>query len=165
MPSRRECLLTPGFLPGEFHGQRRLAGYSRTRLSTHAWWGNARCGPQTHGMWHFLRITGPQGNLSIQGPAGGQGTEGGGHSAHPQPPGHKSTLQRSHTHMYAHVHTGSSAGKESACSAGDLVQSLGWEDSPGEGNGYPLHYSCLENSMDRGAWQATVQGGKRVGHN
>ena len=36
------------------------------------------------------------------------------------------------------------------------VQSLGWEKSPGEGNGYPLQYSFLENSMDRGAWQATV---------
>ena len=36
------------------------------------------------------------------------------------------------------------------------VQSLGWEDSPGEGNGNPLQYSCLENSMDRGAWWATV---------
>ena len=35
------------------------------------------------------------------------------------------------------------------------VQSLGWED-PLERNGYPLQYSCLENSMDRGAWQATV---------
>ena len=35
------------------------------------------------------------------------------------------------------------------------VQSLGWEDSPGEGKGYPLQYSCLENPMDRGAWQAT----------
>ena len=34
------------------------------------------------------------------------------------------------------------------------VQSLSWEDSPGEGNSYPLHYSGLENSMDRGAWQA-----------
>ena len=33
---------------------------------------------------------------------------------------------------------------------------LGQEDSPGEGNGYPLQYSCLENPMDRGAWQATV---------
>ena len=31
------------------------------------------------------------------------------------------------------------------------IQSLGWEDPPGEGNGYPLQYSCLENSMDRGA--------------
>ena len=38
------------------------------------------------------------------------------------------------------------------------VHSLNWEDSPGEGNGYPLQYSCLENHMDRGAWQATVHG-------
>ena len=38
------------------------------------------------------------------------------------------------------------------------VQFLGWEDPPGEGNGYPLQYSCLENSMDRGACQATVNG-------
>ena len=35
----------------------------------------------------------------------------------------------------------------------------------GEGNGNPLQYSCLENSMDRGAWQATVHGVPRVGHN
>ena len=38
------------------------------------------------------------------------------------------------------------------------IQSLGQEDSPGEGNGNPLQYSCLENSMDRGAWRATVHG-------
>ena len=38
------------------------------------------------------------------------------------------------------------------------VQSLGRGRSPGEGNVYPLQYSCLENSMDRGAWQATVHG-------
>ena len=38
------------------------------------------------------------------------------------------------------------------------VQSLGQEDSPGEGNGNPLQYSCLENPMDRGAWWATVHG-------
>ena len=36
--------------------------------------------------------------------------------------------------------------------------------SPGEGNGNPLQYSCLENPMDRGAWQAIVQGVARVGH-
>ena len=36
------------------------------------------------------------------------------------------------------------------------VQSLGQEDSPGERNGNPLQYSCLENPMDRGAWQVTV---------
>ena len=39
------------------------------------------------------------------------------------------------------------------------VQSLSWEDlSAGEGNGNPLQYSCLENPIGRGAWQATVQG-------
>ena len=37
-----------------------------------------------------------------------------------------------------------------------LVQSLGQEDSPGEGRGNPLQYSCLENPMDGGAWWATV---------
>ena len=36
------------------------------------------------------------------------------------------------------------------------MQETRWEDSPGEGNGNPLQYSCLENSMDRGAWRATV---------
>ena len=35
------------------------------------------------------------------------------------------------------------------------VQSLGWQDLLGEGNGNPLQYSCLENPMDRGAWWAT----------
>jgi len=38
------------------------------------------------------------------------------------------------------------------------VRSLGWEASPGEGNGNPLQYSCLENPMDGGAWWATVHG-------
>ena len=39
-----------------------------------------------------------------------------------------------------------------------LVRSLVWEDPPGEGNGYPLQYCCLENSMDRGgAWWAVIQ--------
>ena len=37
--------------------------------------------------------------------------------------------------------------------------------SPGKGNSSPLHCSCLENPMDRGAWQATVMGSQRVGHN
>ena len=48
-------------------------------------------------------------------------------------------------------------GKESACNAGDLGSIPGSGRSPGEGNGYPLQYSCLENPMDRGAWRATVQ--------
>ena len=58
----------------------------------------------------------------------------------------------------------SSVGKESACSAGDRGSVLGLGRSPGEGNGNPLQYSCLENPMDKGAWQATVHGVARVGH-
>ena len=53
---------------------------------------------------------------------------------------------------------GSSVGKESACNAGDPDSIPGWGRSPGEGNGNPLQYSCLENPMDRGVWQATVRG-------
>ena len=51
---------------------------------------------------------------------------------------------------------GGSDGKESPCSAEDSGLIPGSGRSPGEGNGNPLHYSCLENSMDRGVWQATV---------
>ena len=51
-----------------------------------------------------------------------------------------------------------SVGKESACSAGDLGSVPGLGRSPGEGNGYPLQYPCLENPMDRGAWWAAVHG-------
>ena len=58
----------------------------------------------------------------------------------------------------------SSVGKESACSAGDLGSISGSGRSPGEGNGNPLQHSCLENPMDRGAWQATVHGVTRVRH-
>ena len=50
------------------------------------------------------------------------------------------------------------SGKESVCSAGDLGSIPGEGRSPGEGNGNPLHYSCLENSTDRGAWRVTVHG-------
>ena len=46
----------------------------------------------------------------------------------------------------------------SACNAGDLGSIPGSGRSPGEGNGNPLWYSCLENPMDRGAWWAAVHG-------
>ena len=48
--------------------------------------------------------------------------------------------------------------EESVCSVGDVGSIPGLRRSPGEGNGYPLQYSGLENSVDRGAWQATVHG-------
>ena len=53
---------------------------------------------------------------------------------------------------------GSSDGKASAYNAGDLGLILRLGRSPGEGNGTPLQYSCLENSMDGGAWWAAVHG-------
>ena len=53
---------------------------------------------------------------------------------------------------------GGSKGKESTCNTGDLGLTPGLGRYPGEGNGYPLQYSCLKNSMDRGAWRATVHG-------
>ena len=60
---------------------------------------------------------------------------------------------------------GGSDGKESAWNVGDPVSTPRSGRSPGEENGYPLQYSCLENSMDRGAWQTTVYGLQRVEHN
>ena len=54
-----------------------------------------------------------------------------------------------------------SDGKESACIAGDLGLIPGWGRSPGERNAYPLQYSCLGNTMDRGAWWATVHEGHK----
>ena len=52
----------------------------------------------------------------------------------------------------------SSNGKESDCNAGDQGSIPGLGSSSGKGNGNPLQYSCLENSRDRGAWQATTFG-------
>ena len=53
---------------------------------------------------------------------------------------------------------GDSDSKESACNTGNPGSITELKRSPGEGNGYPLQYSCLENSIDRGAWQTTVHG-------
>ena len=55
-------------------------------------------------------------------------------------------------------------GKESACNAGDTGDTSlipGSGRSPEEGNGNPFQYSCLGNPMDRGAWRATVHGGRK----
>ena len=63
---------------------------------------------------------------------------------------------KSHTHQVGFP--GGSDGKESTCNVGDLGLIPGLGRSPGEENGYSLQYSGLENSMDRGAWWATVHG-------
>ena len=64
--------------------------------------------------------------------------------------------QLSHFHLFYWGFPGGSEGKASAYIAGDLGSIPGLGRSPGEGNGYPLQYSGLENSMDRRAWRATV---------
>ena len=65
---------------------------------------------------------------------------------------------RKRGYMFIHMDfPGGSDGKELACNAEDLGLITGWGRS-GEGNSYPLQYSCLENSMDRGVWRATVRG-------
>ena len=64
-----------------------------------------------------------------------------------------------HTHTHTYTHVGLPrwlGGKESACNAGDMGSIPGLGRSPGEENGNPLQYSCLENSMKGGAWWATV---------
>ena len=57
------------------------------------------------------------------------------------------------------------SGEESPCNAGESGSIPGLGRYTGEGNGNPLQYSCLENPMDRGTWQATAHGVARVGHN
>ena len=56
------------------------------------------------------------------------------------------------------TNVGGSDGKESACNAGDAGSFPQLGRSPGEGNGKPLQYSCLENRMDGEAWKATIRG-------
>ena len=79
-------------------------------------------------------------------------------------PGHRQalpemlTLAKQEQLMSNRGFPGGSNGEESACNAGDLGSIPGSGRSPGEGHGNPLQYPCLENPMDRGAWQATFSG-------
>ena len=75
---------------------------------------------------------------------------------------HQSTLlylllHLSSSHLF-YGRPGGSDDKESACNAEDLGSIPGFKRSTGEGKGYPLQCSCLGNSIDRGAWWATVHG-------
>ena len=66
-----------------------------------------------------------------------------------------------YTHTYVYTHMGFAGGsvvKNLPANATDVDSIPGLGRSPGEGNGHSLHYSCLENLMDRGAWQATAHG-------
>ena len=70
-------------------------------------------------------------------------------------------------YIYIHIHTGFPGGsdeKESTCNVGDLGSIAGLGRSPRDGYGYPLHYSGLENSMDREPGGLQSMGWQRVGH-
>ena len=109
------------FLPGKFHGQRSLPGYSP--------WDHKESDTTEHA--HATTIV----TIRLQ---------------------NRTTTSK---HLSSTLGFTSSSGvKASACNAGDLGLILGLGRSPGEGNGNPLQYSCLENFMDRRAWQATVHG-------
>ena len=79
----------------------------------------------------------------------------------------RSQKEKNKYHILMHIcgFPHSSVGKSSACNAGDSGLIPGSGRSPGAGNGNPLQYSCLENPMDGGAWQATVHRATRVRHN
>ena len=66
-------------------------------------------------------------------------------------------------HVESYGCPGGSDSVESACNAGDRGSIPGLGRSPGEGNGNPLQYSCLENPMNEGAWQAIVRGVAKTG--
>ena len=77
---------------------------------------------------------------------------------HNFPPRKDNSLLRTSQSLEKGGFPGGSDSKESVCNAGDLSSIPGLGRSPGEGNGYSLQYSCLDNPMDRGAWWATVHG-------
>ena len=55
-------------------------------------------------------------------------------------------------YLISHISFGGSLSEDTPAMQETWVQSLDWEDSPGEGTDNPFQYSCMENSMDRGAW-------------
>ena len=90
-----------------------------------------------------------------------EGPGGGTISPEAPGPGAMCSLSASILHLLESFHMcfpGGSYGKVSACNEGDPGSIPGLGRSPGEGNGNPLQYSCLENPMDGGAWWATVNG-------
>ena len=136
---------TAVFLPGKFHGQRSLAGYSpwgRKESDLTEWLTLLK----TSLVVQWLRL-----HASTAGETGyirGWG---------PKIP-YASWCNKKKIKFDILGFPGGSNGEESACNVGDLGSISESGGTPGEGNGYPLQYSWLENSMNRGAWWATVHG-------
>ena len=142
MSGRRQWQLTPILLPGKSHGRRSLVGCSP--------WGHKELDTAEQLHFHFsLSCTGEENGNPLQGSCLENPRDGG--------------------HWWAAIYgvTQSQTGLKrlsSSCSsiecppdcAGGVHSIPGSGRSPGDGNGNPLQYSCLENPMDRGAWWATV---------
>ena len=147
IPWRRAWQPTPMFLPGESYGQRSLAGYSP--------WGR-RVGHDRSDLactYHLF----PDKERIVN---------------WPHTPACRAEFSKGLAHLcfgFCFVFfwglPGGSDGKASACNVGDLGSIPRLGRSPGEGNGNPLQYSCLESSMDGGACGLQSMGSQRAGHN
>ena len=159
-PLEKGNVTTPGFLPGESHGQRSLVGYNQWSCKDLAMteWRTLF----TFSLFHKNLETEYKICLSIKKKKGRNAlsttllTLQGFFLAFPG----QSCMGNEIIYVYKLIlgFSGGSDGKESACDVGDLDSIPGLGRSPGEGNGYLLQYSCLENPMDRGAWRAIVHG-------
>ena len=130
VPWRRSWQSPPVFLPGESHGQRSLAGYSPQACKE---------SDATEAAFHTCTLQNGSSPMSFS----------------------SKWLKIFVAYWKGLYHLGFPGGlevKASTCNAGDLGSIPGSGRSPGEGNGNPLQYSCLENPMDGGAWWATVHG-------
>ena len=150
---RRQWHLTPVLLPGKSHGQRSLVGCSP--------WGRSESGTTERLHFHFsLSCTGEGNGTPLQYSCLENPRDGGAWWAAVYGVA-KSWTRLKQLSSSSSFLSGASpqSGKESTCNAGateNVGLIIGSGRSPGEGNGNPLQYSCLENSMDRDAWWATV---------
>ena len=156
IPWRREWLPTPVTLPGKSHGR--------------GAWRAAVPGVAESDMTEQLRFSLFLLQFCLQRVTKGPSEQplsldSGQPAPCPKPSPRVSLLRRPclgrHTHLLPEGHQGfpgGSDGKESTCNVGDSGSIPGSGRLPGKGNGNPLQYSGLENSMDRAAWQATVHG-------
>ena len=132
---------TPVLLPGNSHGWRSLVGYSP--------WGREESDMTERLHFHFSLSCIGEGNGSpLQGSCLENPRDGGAWWAAVYGVAQSRTRLKRLSSSSSEGSSGGSDIKESACTAGGLGSIPGWGRSPGEGKGYPLQYSGLENSMD-----------------
>ena len=149
---RRQWHPTPVLLPGKSHGRRSLVGCSP--------WGREESDTTERLHFHFSLACIGEGNGNplqcscLENPR----DRGARWAAVYGVTQSRTRLKWLSSSMYVYGFPGYSKDKESALNVGDPGSILGSGRSPGVGNGDPLQYSCLENSMGRGTWWATIHG-------